>query len=349
MLNIRFKSHGGELNNQVILLLILKINFMSLNLLNPEQVGKLISLKTIVQNQTFDFLIAVAVTGMNLLNLSLGDIQWTVFEKDNDKLKSLLGTFDPKSNLNNLMDMGMGLYPAYVLVHLDQQEQKNINFEVITNGSIERTPKGSVEAIFVAFLYLFITGSLPVNNDYVPKFISDVYLPGYKPHEEIKKYYMCNLGKLDHKWIKNFPFKDLPEKIKNRLSLSMAGYRYLVAIAYITFKAGTPDTIITLQEKIRKYIESGMYWDMHPLFRSSKNITKYGSMNRSFEGILAKYGETSDIIMLVNIKALNHTPEPRRIDPKIFAFDATDFSSDPVDFGQETSPNILSILKELTS
>jgi len=292
-------------------------------------------------------LVAMSILGMGLLKMSLSDIVFTVFEADFDAVQTSLGNYVPDDKVDVLMSKGMAFYPSFVLTHLPSADQKTIKLVKIANGSVDHTMETAVKTIFIVYLYGFIIGSVPTNDSYIPKIISDSFGTGLKPFTMAKTVFSCNLAKLDLSWIKEFPLAQLPDKMKNRLALSSAGYRYLAAFVQVVLIPTTPENVKILQKDVSQYLETGLFWDVHPIFKSSANITKYGSFNKSIEGIIAKYGEKDSIADLVSTKALDHTPISQKIDQKIFKFNKDDFSKNPIDFNKSIDQSVLQIINDM--
>jgi hypothetical protein len=304
---------------------------------------------TIDQETFSSIMIAMAIIGLKSFKLLTSDINFNIFEKSVDVVTKKLGSYTPKDSIQDLMELGMSFFPAFILIHMPLTEQMNVKIIPIAEKSKNYNLEDASKGIFIAFSYLYLIGSLPADNIYRPKILKDIYGDDFKPYDLIMDVFNCNLSKLDGKWIRTFPFQELPEKLKNRFSISMGGTRQMGSFVTVTLKTTTPQNVIDLQTKMKDYLLKGLFWDLHPLFRTSENINKTGSLNKALNAIIGTYGTKDSVDILCEVKYLYAVPLAGYIDPKIFNFDEANWSSDKVNSESSMLDEIKNLIDSLNN
>jgi hypothetical protein len=298
----------------------------------------------IIDQDSLSFiLVAMSILGVNTFKLLTTDINFNAFEANHNEVIEKLGSYSSSDSIELLMSKGMSFFPAYILTKMPSKEQKTVIVNKIADNSNTYTLGDASKAIFIAFCYLYLIGSYPMDNEYRPKILKDIYGSEFLPNTLMMDVFNCNLSKLDGRWIKLFPFSQLPEKLKNRFGISMGGTRQMGTFSNVVLKVNTPQNVVDLQLKIRSYLAKGLYWDLHPLFRTSDNINLTGSINKSLNSLTATWGTPESISILIKIKYLYETPVGQYVDSKIFSFNEDNWTKDKVN----TNSNMNDTIKEL--
>jgi len=300
------------------------------------------------QSIYFNIFIALALLGIQSLQLQLTDINFTVFKKDSNTLTQDLSTYKVDSDIPKLMGMGMSFFPALVLCTIDPTKRSQIKIVEINDGEVNRTIIEVIIGFFLVVFYAISIGNLPANDNYIPKIISDSFGQNIKPHDILMNVFNCPLQKLDLKWVLQFPFDLLPDKFKNRLSLSVAGYRILNAFSQCDLKETTPQKVKDLQGVVAQIVKAGPDQNIHPLFRDNKIISKYGSINKSLTGLMHLHAKVEWLNNAVQTKLIYELPRPTPVDQKIFTLDLADFNKKPIDLTATSTQVIDDLVRDLS-
>jgi hypothetical protein len=293
------------------------------------------------------FLVALGVIGIEGLGLLLTDIFFRVRADKLSEVTERMGTFDPTKDVEYLIQCGMALYPAIILCRLEKEKQLTIRLETINTIEENHNMSHFTLSVFVAIFFIFITGSFPTSDDYKPQILKAILGEDFLPLTMVKQTFSCNLGKIDLKFIKEFPFSNLPAKFQNRIALSCAGYRWIVAFATCELQPNTPGKVVDLQASLKDFIKDGFYWDVHPVFRNPTIIAKYGSINKSLQGLLYEHSTEAWQLYAVKWRVIHEQLSPSKIDDRIFDFTKNDFNSDKIDLQAQASDEILEMLSAL--
>lgn len=145
----------------------------------------------------------------------------------------------------------------------------------------------------------------------------------------VKSLTSANIENFPKKWINNVTFDDLSDESKNRLALGAAGHRYLQALTFIKDSDYKPNMRVhkTYIDGLKSWTKSRVYWDLHPIYKSSNLITITKSLNKSIEDCLAKCLTDDAKLKLAASKVLNHQPIEQ---PAHSQWETFDLSSLPI-------------------
>jgi len=117
----------------------------------------------------------------------------------------------------------------------------------------------------------------------------------------------CAQEKLPINWIQHVDLSGINGKLMNRLSLGMAGTRYLNAFLSIPkslFKAGAEDEK-RFQTILSTWTQGVSWWDLHPLYRSPAFVNFFKSFDDHIKFALYK-GVREDVIKKMEDSKMVH-------------------------------------------
>jgi len=161
-----------------------------------------------------------------------------------------------------------------------------------------------VRGVFCWFFSIFTQARHIAEGN--PNFLESVMGLGNSWTDLIRSLSSADINKFPMSWIKGIDFKLLSEESRNRLALGAAGHRYTQALRYIRDSDWKDPTCKerAYAEKIVKWTESKIWWDLHPATKSSSVVTLTKSLNKTIEDCLVSGLTTAGLRRLTDAKIL---------------------------------------------
>jgi len=161
---------------------------------------------------------------------------------------------------------------------------------IVIDNTVEEGPRDILtvaSSLFKVYLYLLLRGTYPDgkegNQD--PGFVARI--------SSAKSAYICmgelcsfGMPKYGTSWIRHIPLNELDSMTKSRMSLGMAGYRYVNALFSRPIPVDLPVDIAAVMTAIEEFVIRGPRWCVHPCTKSDDFTNKYGNFNRNMTNLI---------------------------------------------------------------
>jgi len=175
------------------------------------------------------------------------------------------------------------------------------------------------QCLFVLYFYLMTRGAPPDNDKNevgtdIPGFLYKYMGLKEAPIIYMRKLASFNLIKVSHEWIKDVDLTILGPPALSRLSLGVAGYRWMAVIGFMT-----PEKTLTIEQRnawdaIANFVHRGLFWDIQSVTRSALVTLKLHSINAVAAYLLFVALEHDTLVKLHKEKFIPVVPEePSRI------------------------------------
>jgi hypothetical protein len=314
------------------------------------------SVKDTTINQTLihELFCAYGAKGARGMTMQLEDIDFKISKEAENELINSDGTLKEAVNIEYLMHEGMSFFPASQFISMEPEMRLQVTLDSDSHPIVRRKVQSASIGLFISFILIYVTGSLPNFNEmlegevYIPQIIKNQF-PGKNIKDELNDLWSCKQHLLDNSWIINFPLSELPESIQNRLQLSIAGLRPMAGFCACDLIADAPSKVVQLQESCKEYLELGLHWEIHPLFRPAEVIAQIGSPNKSFNALITNYATEESKSRLIKSKLLVEFAKSDKVDEKIFSFDPIMLAITKVDFSANLSDRLSELIDRISS
>jgi len=284
------------------------------------------------QNNLEELFTKLTEESFNLYGFKLTDIQWvhnTTLGTDTitkQTIDDLIESGKTKFEIfETLLSYGIGFIPAAVYCGLDKQNRDTITW--IARGQIVSplTLDEVLRYTFFSFFFIFTQAKWPDVSQIGGKIAKETILADTSQLGRLSLYYSCTTTNLSLTWIEEVDLTHLPIKIRNRFALGCAGYRVFNAIKSVKFQDNVPLEVLELQQKCSEIVEYSPDKNVHPAFRSPVIISKYGSLNKQLNYVLARFADQKSLADLADNKIIYEVPKTGFIEKKIYDIKVTDF------------------------
>lgn len=186
-----------------------------------------------------------------------------------------------------LLSMGMPLLDALIWRQGRQEEQLEATRQ---DGAVAPSPLTTAQAgrLAVRAYFNIVTQARTwpaKEGSFILKVMNDTM-----PTDEASRLFSSfPADLLGHEWVMHVPLSGLPVKLRNRLSLGMAGHRLVSAFRFIR-----SDDIIdhhaefgALSKALLTMLDGRSWWDLHPSFRTVEVVSALKSLNGLLSTALA--------------------------------------------------------------
>lgn len=253
-------------------------------------------------------------------------------------------------NINEALQGGSPLFDSLAYLSLAPNERPPIR--TVTNLPVENTQDlmEVAQCLFVLFFYLMTRGNVPetsnnsVGTD-IPAFIANYLGLKSAPIIYMQKLASFSLTKIHHTWIKHVDLTVLSPQALSRLSLGVAGYRWLTIFGFLD-----PELPLSADEQrawnaIKDFISRGLFWDIQSVTRSPLVTMKFHSLNNVAVYLLTKGLSDATLSNLHHQKYIPIKPNappriPSLVNITTQEFDQFKDSIFPADFWTKIEENI---------
>lgn len=296
-------------------------------------------IESIDQSVFFERIVSAILKCEAMNVLTLDDCKFIVREENSIQAKDLMKEDVGNEWVNKLISYGVPFYLVNVLYHCEREQRQKIEFTTVANENCVTTKAGITRFFYCLLILLTISNNAEFRDkggelyevQYLPKILKDRF-KNYNFHEDIPRVLGIPFEKFNIEWIKTFPYYSLDQTMKNRLSYGIAGYRIPCAFTKMRWNNGTPEEVITLQEKMKAITAKPYSWKVHPAFRSTEFISKYQSLNGRLLEIMSSYGQESTWLVMKGKDQVHEIVNSLEPDDYIPDLDVSDFTGDEIKF-----------------
>jgi len=138
------------------------------------------------------------------------------------------------------------------------------------------------KSLFILYFYCMTRGKMDITQP-IPRFLVMNYNITINTLTRIKNMLSSfEINSIEHKWIMSVRIRDLDSKVRNRLALGLAGYRYLSVIAEnIPNKQNVNASALRARTLICEFVNKGYYWEVHPNLKDTVLVSITKSINKN--------------------------------------------------------------------
>lgn len=188
-----------------------------------------------------------------------------------------------------LIEGGTPLFDAIIYYFMENKDGVRINDGDL--GTNELSYNDKLQALVYVYMWAMIRGDILSRNQVynegdVPLFLRNVLQLKDQPGDYVSRIASFDLINLDHQWIKDMKPEFFHSRIKNRLSMGIAGHRYLDVFKYFNPKEDATEDQKQICARLRQKASMGPFWDLHPLFKPQLVISNLGSINKTLANFI---------------------------------------------------------------
>lgn len=228
---------------------------------------------------------------------------------------------DRRADYTNVLSMvqdGNPLLDSMVYISLNENERPRVPIDATRTTASEIDVNKLSQAVFYVYMFILIRGRAPNKDDTVdagsaPGFLVNIMHFKSKPIDYCNAIASFDINKLDYRWIKSVSISGLPAKVRNRLSLGIAGYRALAALKVCEIRPDASKDAKDAAQLAIAFYNAGPVWSCVSVTRSEEFINRFGNFNGTIYNLLGDLCTTEHLKVLVDAKVI---PSQYKIDPR---------------------------------
>lgn len=188
-------------------------------------------------------------------------------------------------------------------------------------------------ALYIMLRGSWFTGDGIVSGTDVPAFLLNTFGLVGTPAAMRARLASFDLIRVPCEWVKYIRWANLSPKIRQRLGLSLAGYRQLNVLRFYEPKVDCTAIVRINIEWVRAVLSLPRDWGMVSATRNPDVIAQAGSINRGVDQLLAEGYSDEDVQLMVQNKSIYRAPirDVTQINWKVWYLIPLELFNDPVD------------------
>jgi hypothetical protein len=147
--------------------------------------------------------------------------------------------------------------------------------------------------LLMMYTYIMLRGSYPLDegteiNKDIPNFLAQQFGMNYSPSDLSKSLCSFDIRKVAIEWVKQIPIDNLEQAVRQRILLSIPGYRMLAPFKHYTPRSDVDEVTIKAYNWVKQIALSPPDWSIFPATRSGDMIQQLGSFNKALGNLITK-------------------------------------------------------------